>query len=132
MLGNVPSLLLSSLRTLCPGDNFCNSLNEKLEKTERMMENHLWSLNVCAWSKLLKDKLFNLSHKPCSADFCFSKQWQHTLVLTFYKFGNPLTFDFFFLIDNTVMFKKILIINMSIGSKKTSKMTENWFSFKLY
>lgn len=38
MLGNVPSLLLSSLRTLCPGDNFCNSLNKKLEKTERMME----------------------------------------------------------------------------------------------
>lgn len=38
MLGNVPFLLLPSLRTLCPGDNFCNSLKEKLEKTERMVE----------------------------------------------------------------------------------------------
>lgn len=38
MLGNVLSLLFSSLRTLCPGDNFCNSLKEQLEKVERMME----------------------------------------------------------------------------------------------
>lgn len=38
MLENVLSLLFSSLRTLCPGDNFCKSLKEQLENVERMME----------------------------------------------------------------------------------------------
>lgn len=34
MLENVLFLLLSSLRTLYPGDNFYNSLKEQLEKIE--------------------------------------------------------------------------------------------------